>query len=224
MSTISLASDDILLQEEPRRYLYRGQRYRSLTDRIHDAGFGDDFSRVSPERMAFAQTRGRMVHLACQYVDEGQLDPSTVDARIAGYVDAYRKFIRDCPVKTILSERRLVCESLQMGCTPDWIGFIHGSGRRCVIERKTTQHRSPSARLQTAGQKLVWNVLNPHQPVYERYGLRLCIDGTYQLSEHTDAEDELAFIDALEFSKHKERRDRWLEKYHLTKLKETPDE
>jgi hypothetical protein len=43
----------------------------------------------------WARERGSAVHLACQMVAEGDLDETSLDPRIAGYVDAYRLFLAE---------------------------------------------------------------------------------------------------------------------------------
>jgi hypothetical protein len=42
-----------------------------------------------------AALRGTRVHEACELLDLGVLDESSVDGRISGYLDAYRKFKRE---------------------------------------------------------------------------------------------------------------------------------
>ncbi len=90
--------------------------------------------------------RGSMVHLALQYLDEGDLDESSIDPEIAGYVESYKKF------KEI------------SGYAPEWIelpmkdpaGVYAGTPDRIMVTRprslddiKTGDYQ-PWHRLQTA--------------------------------------------------------------------------
>lgn len=206
-----LSLDEIMFEEEPHRYTYRGQVYVSVTQAIRLAGLGEDFSYVNPERLLYAQRRGSMVHLATHYFDDGGLDLKSVDDSIRGYVDAYIAFRSDRPLKVIASERRMISEKLKVATTPDLICFM--GGQRCVIEKKTSQSIAKSARLQTAGQKLIWNDNHPAEPIRERYGLRLAKTGKYKLEPHEDYEDEIAFLQTLEHAQSEKRMGRWREKY-----------
>ncbi len=208
---IKLPLDEILFEEEAHAYSYRGRRYNSVTQAIRMAGLGDDFSAVPQDRMEYAQRRGNMVHQACHYFDEGDLDPNSIDPEIRGYVEAYVAFTQACPVKPIAVEKRMVHPGLELAGTPDLIAFMRG--QRVVIDRKTSQHMSKSMGLQTAGYKLLWNTLNPREPIRERYGLRLEKNGKFKLVPHEDYEDEIAFKDALAHSRSMERMQQWSVKY-----------
>lgn len=199
--------DEILFDEEPHTYSYRGKQYQSVTQVIRLAGLGDDFSAVHPDRMEYAQRRGSMVHLACQYFDEGCLDLSTVDDAIRGYVEAYILFRAQRPLKVIAVEKRMVDVDLQVAGTPDLICFI--DGRRSVVDHKTSQHMSRAMGLQTAGYKLLWNSLYPNTPIHDRYGLRLEKTGKYKLFPHENPNDELAFLDAKSHAESELRMQRW---------------
>lgn len=206
-----LAFDEILFEEEPHRYTFRGKPYNSVTQAMRLGGLGDDFSKVSPERMEYAQRRGNMVHTACQYYTEGDLKLDSLDPAIRGYVDAYILFTQDCPVKPIAVEQKLVHIGLALAGRPDLVGFMRG--QRVVIDWKTSQHMSKSMGVQTAGYKILWNACHPTQPIRERYGLRLEKNGKYKLFPHEDYEDELAFRDVLAHSQSAERMQQWMVKY-----------
>jgi hypothetical protein len=204
-------SDEILFDEEPHLYRFRGRDYISVTQAIRLAGMGDDFSMVSEERMDYARRRGRMVHLACQYFDEGVLDLQSVDAAIRGYVEAYLKFREECKIKVIETEQKIVAERMGLAGTPDLIAWM--SGRRVVIDRKTSQHMSKSMGLQTAGYKILREQVENTQLIYGRYGLRLEKTGNYKLFEHDNPEDEPAFRDALSHAISEKKMEKWRVQY-----------
>lgn len=201
----------IILQAEPRLYLFKGKPYKSVTGIIGEAGFGPDFSMVNEKVMATACDRGSKVHLACSYLDDGDLNLGSVHSSIRGYVDADIKFRRECPIKVIASEKRMVNTRLGLAGTPDVICFMRG--HRVIIDRKTSQSVHPSMGLQTAGYKILWEVQHPNQLIHGRYGLKLLSTGQYRLIPHEDTLDMAVFMDALNYVKAKEIRDRWLPRY-----------
>ncbi len=73
---------------------HRGYVVRSVTQVLEYAGISD-FSGVPPEILWDAQQRGTMVHRCCHFLNQRNLDPATVDERIAGYVEAWKAFRRD---------------------------------------------------------------------------------------------------------------------------------
>jgi hypothetical protein len=206
-----LSLDEILFDEEPHTYTYRGQKYDSVTQIINQGGLGDDFSHVDPVRLEYCQRRGRMVHLACQYYNDGELNLETVHESIRGYVEAYILFRLECKIKVIACERKLITTELDFAGTPDLIAWM--GGHRAVIDLKTSQSLSPRVRLQTAGYSLLWNKTYPTNPVKERYGLRLGKDGKYSLIQHTDPDDERAFIDTRLHAQSEQRMILWRTKY-----------
>lgn len=209
--------DEILFDEEPHTYTYRNKVYKSVTQYIRAAGLGPDFSMVSKERMEYAQARGRLVHLACQYYNEGDLNMDSVHPAIRGYVEAYISFRKMRSLTVIAAERRMIWEGSGLAGTPDLVCFM--AGIRAVIDLKTSQSMSPSMRLQTVGYKYLWNRVYITQPIRERYGLRLQDNGKFKLVPHEDYEDEIAFVDALNEVKGTEdagrakRMERWKVKY-----------
>lgn len=206
--------DEILFDPEPHTYTYRGKLVDSVTQTIQLSGLGDDFSHVPEDRMTYARRRGNMVHAACHYYDDGDLDLETVDPKIRGYVDAYIKFRTEKPIKVIAVEKKMVTLDFgpyALAGTPDLVCWM--DGRRVVVDRKTSQHMSKAMGLQTAGYKILWNVKNPKAPVSERYGLRLEITGKYKLVAHADPDDAAAFMDCLGAAASEKKMGRWRVKY-----------
>lgn len=189
--------DDIIIQAEPRRYKYRGHAYMSVTGVIDAAGLGPDFNCVPKHVLKAACDRGNKVHQACSYYNDFDLDWNSIAPQIRGYVEAYMKFKMECPITVLANEKRMVCEDLGLAGTPDIICFLRG--RRSVIDIKSSQSVHYSARLQTAGYQILWGCLNPKQPVYERYALRLGRDGNYKLQAHEDSGDIGRFMAAFNY-------------------------
>src|SRR5690349_670382 len=120
-----LPLDEIVFQEEPHLYHLGGKTYRSVTDHL-EAVLGDEFADVPPDRLAFAQNRGNMVHLAAALLVAGELDWTTVDPRIEGYVRAVERFHAECPGKIVYFEKPLVSTCHALAGRPDIVKFIRG--------------------------------------------------------------------------------------------------
>lgn len=210
-----IAGEDILFPQEPLVYgTPDGNPEYSVTTVIRWSGLGENFSNVPAHVMEVAQRRGKMVHLACQYFDAGELDLETVDVRILPYVTAYIKFRAECQVKPIAVEQRISHKLMGLSGTPDLIAFVNG--RRAVIDRKTGNPDSRPARLQTGGYKVLWEAYRPLEPIYDRYGLKLGADGNYRLVAHCDPDDIAAFIDLNGYVRAEQKMSRWLQKYGVT--------
>ena len=207
-----LPLDEILFQTEPHSYSVRGKRYISVTQAITQV-LGDAFADVPADRLEFCQGRGNAVHAAAAFLTAGELDWSTVDPRIEGYVRAVERFHKDCPGKIVYTERRMVCPALGLAGTPDLVKFI--GGRRTLVDYKTSQQMNRRMGLQTAGYKKLHNALYPNQPVYERYGLRLQPDGNYKLIQHHDPDDEAAFDAILALALAQDKAAPWRKKYGM---------
>jgi hypothetical protein len=211
-----LSLDEIIFDEEPHTYTFRGRRYDSVTQVIQLAGLGYDWSVVPQDRLEYAQRRGRLVHMACHYIDDGDLKLESVAEEIRGYVEAYFLFRAECAIKPIAVEKKMVSEAMGLAGTPDLVCFLRG--QRVVIDRKTSQIMSKSMGLQTAGYKALWNALFPNTPIRERYGLRLEKTGKYKLFPHDDYEDDLAFFEAISHARSIKRMEGWIKKYgHISR-------
>ena len=123
-----------------------------------------------------ARDRGTAVHAACEYYDQGELDESSVDPAIAGYLDAYKSWQalngRDCTwIERSVSDQR----KLYAG-TPD---RILTTQPRAVVDIKTGQPQDWH-RLQLAAYV---NCL--HDPFsYQRIGLYLRSDGEFSVVKY----------------------------------------
>lgn len=78
---------NLTFDPEKHEYRYNGLIVPSVTRLLKWAGLIDEtwFSDWHGER-------GRLIHLACQYYDEGTLDMSSVHPEIAGYLESYIKW------------------------------------------------------------------------------------------------------------------------------------
>jgi hypothetical protein len=209
--------DDIVFDPEPHTYVRSGRRYMSVTEAIRVAGIGDDFSGIPSHVLAYAQARGRAVHLACQHINNGGVDMDSIDQRIWGYVEAYQLFIDQCHTRPIAAEKILFTddlmgrgkegEGISVAGTVDLVTFVNGS--LSVLDIKTGQNKGRGAPRQTAGYARLWNLRNPTRRIMKRFGLYLGPDGRYQLVPHEDPTDIYAFCDAARYTQEKLRMEQW---------------
>ena len=124
--------------------------------------------------------RGSMVHLACQYMDEGDLDPESVDETLAGYLEAYRDFRQQQGDKAMWIELPL----------QDPKGLYRGTTDRVLTDRPRalyeikTSVSCPWARYQTAA----YVAMLPDPFSYSRYGVFLKPNGKYSIREYPKTE------------------------------------
>lgn len=195
-------SDDLpTLSFDEELHIYRidGQRVPSVSDILENVS-REFYEGAPPRNMQDAADRGTNTHLAIQLLNEGRLDESTVDPRIAPYVDAYRAFKAEKGFRPDYAEQPLYHWRMRFAGTPDMIGVI-GYGRRgrpvrCIIDIKTSYQVLPVAALQLQGYEMLWNYNqdSPRNYTTERYSLHLRKDGGYSLDRHEDPSDASVFI------------------------------
>jgi len=127
------------------------------------------------------RNRGTAVHAACHYLDEGDLDESTVDPIVTPYLDAYKRFQKDiggkdwdwieCPQQDPLGRYRGTPDRI-LSCRP-----------RALYDLKTGCHFAWH-KYQTAS--YVNCLDDPFS--YRRFALYLKKDGAYQVQEFPRSE------------------------------------
>lgn len=127
-----------------------------------------------------ARKRGEIVHKACHYLAEGDLDWTTLAEPFHGYVRAYEKAVKELRWGAVYCEVPFY-SNLGYGCTPDQVGIF--GKQDGVLEIKTGTMQAWTA-LQTAFQVLaVW----PNDYLTKkRVGLELHEDGTWDVDEFTE--------------------------------------
>ncbi len=86
----AIATSPVLTFDEPKHeYRVNGVVVPSVTQILEDVGIVD-FSHIPPATRAMAMERGRLVHLATQLDDEGDLQEATLDPELLPYVQAWR--------------------------------------------------------------------------------------------------------------------------------------
>jgi len=172
--------------EDSHTYLLNGNRVPGVTEIIHAAQMVD-----GSHWDEFACNRGLAVHAAIHYIEEGDLDWSSVDPAIEPYLVAYQAFMADMVEKTFLSERRLVHKSLRYGGTLDrlcWIRANHFRGAFSIVDFKTGAW-NPSYEVQLAAYHLLVDDnaaelgLRPSELPTEHIVVQLMPNGRYRATK-----------------------------------------
>ncbi len=147
-----------------------------------------------------ARDRGRAVHEAIHYHNEGDLDESTlIDERVQARFRSYLKFLDEVDFKAVESELELIDEGLGLIGHPDLIGQLNGG--MCVVDAKP-MGAEPWHGLQLAGYaKLAQRAGYPYMP---RFNLYLGENHNYKLVPRTNLRDWPVFRAALSVAQFKE--------------------
>lgn len=95
--------EGLAFDEEHHIFTVNGKVIPSVTTILKKAGMTPDYSFVDPW---YAQ-RGTYVHKATELWEKGVLDEDSVDKEILPYLNSYRSFRTDCPVKIMGQEVKL---------------------------------------------------------------------------------------------------------------------
>jgi hypothetical protein len=141
---------------------------------------------------------GRRVHLACEFDDEGDLDPSSIEDDVAPYLAAWRKFRLETGAEVLSSERQVFEPVMRYAGTLDRVMVIRGV--RWLIDLKTCISTPMAVGPQTAA----YHRALGDNSVTHRGALRLRPDGTYRLDHLMDPNDWSAFMACLTLHRFKE--------------------
>lgn len=134
-----------------------------------------------------AADRGTRVHAACAAIDYG-IDPEETPD-IAGYLKAYRRFLKDYRPDWEGIEYTVGDAQLGLAGTIDRFGTLY-DGRRCILDIKTgTQLHDAPLRAQLTGYKRLLALDRGFYTEY-LYALQLSKDGTYTMVD-VRQDDEL---------------------------------
>ena len=115
---------------DPIRHAYAvdGVPVLSVTQILKAAGLVD-YDGIPEHVLRYAAERGTAVHTACEYYDQDDLDPDTLDPQLAPYVAAWMQFRKQHPFKIMASERMYLgqFDGLRFGMTLDRLADMQGS-------------------------------------------------------------------------------------------------
>jgi hypothetical protein len=114
-------SDGFAYSEPTHQYFIDGVEVPSVTTILKSAGIIDDRFYTEAGR-----ERGTAVHLACQLLDEDDLDFDSVAEEISGYLKAYQAFKKDSGFKPLKIEEGVYNRVYQYAGRYDRLGEIDG--------------------------------------------------------------------------------------------------
>lgn len=177
------------------KYTVSGQRVPHVTGIIKPL---EDYAGIPPSVLEYASERGRAVHLACELLDLDDLDESSLDPGIIGYVDAYRHFLAAAGPVWRGIERRVYSERWRYAGTLDRVGVLTKckGAPEAVLDIKCVAALSPVTGLQTAAYEEADRADRRHKE-RARYALQLRADGTYRLRRYAEPTDLSVFLAQL---------------------------
>ena len=195
--------EDLVYDPGPHVYTSNGIRVPSVTQCLD--GILNDYSMVPPAVLERARIRGTMVHEATEHYDRGELDWSTIDDEIAGYLDAWLLFRDETGFTPKLIEHRVFSLKKWVAGTLDRTGYFSklkiNPEEEVIVDLKAVARMMPGTGPQTAAYKLCLNEERPAgQKIKLRYGVQLDprMNPPYRLVPYKeDAIDEAAFLHCL---------------------------
>jgi len=146
-----------------------------------------------------ARERGRDVHDASLFLDEGTLDRGSLTRTVAGYLAGYERFLMDFRPDWTHMEAMLCDTSAWYAGTLDRAGAIKPYSfrgrlhRKAIIDLKTGDYST--AALQLAAYR---RCIDDEPHAYLRIAIKLRPNGEYSAIPFTDPRDERRFISALD--------------------------
>lgn len=163
-------------------HIYRSKsgRLPGATDVIRVEGL------VNPDWLTeFARWRGQCVHRGIELLNRDELDWSTVDVEIIGYLRSYERFLSVSKFEVVGAEQD--CFSTAFACLPDLWGYLNA--QTTIVELKTGPVPDWAA-FQTALQRRALAEDRDFLAV-KRFGLQLMGDGSLaKLQPFDDYHDE----------------------------------
>ena len=156
------------------------------------------YAGVDPAVLEWASERGRAVHLACDLLDEGDLDERSLDPEIVPYVEAYCCFLEEARPSWSAIEHVVHSERYGYAGRLDRVGTLaclRGSPR-VVCDIKTVAALSPVTGLQLAAYAEALRT-DQRTKTLRRFALQLRHDGAYRLKEYTERSDLSVFLAQL---------------------------
>lgn len=175
------------LQFDPETHTYKrdGQKLPSVTTILGAVGIIDS---DSPWYTEWHRERGTLTHLATALYDNGQLDDSSVDDELRGYLEAWMAFRMASRCAIVSTELRVDHPTMMYAGTVDRV--VVWQGLKTVIDIKTGP-KSPWHALQTSAYAACIPGVMARAAVY------LQADGKFRADEHKSENDFQVFASAL---------------------------
>lgn len=188
-------SNEFRFVPESHEYFLGDRRLISVSEALKAGGLAD-YSHVHPAVLERAAQRGRAVHSATHFLDDGALDVASVSDEIAPYVEAWRQFKADTRAVIVRREEPGYNKLYGYGGTPDLVATIAGVG--WVIDLKTYAPNKATGAQLAAYRNL--DCMPTDEPMH-RAGLWLKPNGKYMLTQFLDESDWQLFLICLDKAK-----------------------
>jgi hypothetical protein len=167
----------VVFNEAEHSYHMDGRRLANVTGVI---GRMCPFWKIDPWYL----TRGRLLHLACQYADQVGVDPRTIDPEIRGRLDGWLKFRREYPARIVATEKKLGHAVMRYAGTLDRVLEMPG-GALCVADLKSSM--TPAVVLQLSAYRKLFQDAGLGR-IRRGVAVELRENGTYACKWFTEGE------------------------------------
>lgn len=189
------ARDQLTFDEATHTYRLLGAVVPSVTQILAPLA---SFAGIPASVLDAKRDLGRRVHLACQLLDEDDLDWDSVEPDVGGYLDAWLSFRKDTGAVILQNEKQVAEPLLQFAGTLDRV--LELAGVRYLVDLKTCIATPIAVGPQTAA---YMRALGDNS-VTHRAALRLRPDGTYRFDPLAGADDWSCFMACLALHRFKE--------------------
>jgi hypothetical protein len=152
-------------------YYVGGRQVPSVTQLLYDFGMVDTGWYTEAVRM-----RGTVVHTLCELDDSNDLDDSSVDERLAGYLKAWRTFRSDTELEIGAIEQ--IVHNDKLGFCGRLDRLVRIRGRLAILDIKTGVP-VPAVALQLAGYASCYE----NSSEFQRIAVQIRDDGDYRVRE-----------------------------------------
>jgi len=181
-------------------YFLDGVQVPSVTEVLRASGL-IDLSQIPTFILERARVRGSAVHQLVHYLNEEDLDWTSVDPALRGYLDAWIAYREQTQLRVLLCEHRIASRQHRCAGTLDLLAIIRNEG--WLLDYKTGDPEDVAADFQTGaylGLAAEWSASDPRLaealalfPRWRRAAVRLKKDGTFRVTEYTDVRDYARF-------------------------------
>ena len=182
--------------EELHQYTLGKEIIPSVTQIINSAGL-HPFDFIHPDKLRELADRGRIVHKITELYDSGLLDESTVDPKLTGFLDAWKKFRAEFKFEVTASEKMMLYEQLKYAGTCD--RTIYRDGKTMILDIKTGQYH-PSYEAQIAAYTKMAGL-----DADIGYCVTILEDGNYKLTKCDVTRGWTLFLSCLNICKFKKK-------------------
>jgi hypothetical protein len=186
----------LTFNQEKHEYKEDGVIIPSVTQCIQKAGL-IDLSFVEKELLEYKSDVGTKIHKTTELYDQGNLDEATLHPLLAGFLQAWKKFIKDYQFIPMHIELKRVHPLYKYAGMIDRIGTIIDGKTITQIDIKTGVHHHSYA-IQSGGYTELYNYGKPKkEQIKRRLTVYLREDGMYEVKEYKSPNDIRIFLAAL---------------------------